>query len=795
MKLSFIESYKSITSFDETNLNNFAVITGLNGSGKTHLLNSINLGKTKIEEIEPSEIIFYNYNDFTIHNADPLKDTYIQQKHKDFSGKANMFGTRLQLQRQEALDSFTLFQQIENFRLLEQSILKINKIDRQEDWKEDNFDRLTNWTEEDYILYEQQIQKFEKTSLSKNYGEHINSLKPHQAELFTSLGYLEIVHDIRTFIPTLKSFRKRVIALQLVKFSGYSKRIFKWENTELQNLFPILSEISDMYSFLDGTPHLGKVILISENLRWFIQLILDIDRTKISLASFERMLSLKETGLAIYDEIARHFINKVDPQTLSIIQNANGENILAPINPVSAFLNLHDIEQAEKKYQILKKQNEYAEFEKWKGKEVSYLSSEDFIKLHGDSPVNSLNKVLNEYDCNGYEFRQSELYFSWDTNINDQDIQITLFNKIGKYSTSLDSLSSGERTLLALAFTIYKIMGKNAIAKLLLMDEVDSSLHPSMSKRLMNVLYKLFYKEMNINIIISTHSPSTVSFAPENSTYIMRKEHPRLIEATIDQALRELTEGVPSFSINYENRRQVFVESKYDVEYYRLLYDEFKRSYLNADVSLNFISSGDSETNLNGIGKANSDQVMKITNLLRHSGNKFIWGIIDWDLISRSQQEGIIILGEGNRYSIENYLLDPLLLAVLLWREKLEPQTFFGYGDETKFYEVSNFDRDKLQSLIDKVLIKVGPKIKSTLVGQSNYNTIGGVNLSLPLWFTNCQGHQLEDGILAAFPRLNEIKKNKESALKLAVINKVISDLPMLAPEDLLKVLKQVQIT
>src|SRR5690606_25891090 len=128
--------------------------------------------------------------------------------------------------------------------------------------------------------------------------------------------------------------------------------------------------------------------------------------------------------------------------------------------------------------------------------------------------------------------------------------------------------------------------------KVLLMDEIDSALHPQMSKRLISVLYSYFYKELKIKVIISTHSPSTVAFAPENSLLIMRKnEEPRLIKVDKDAALKELTIGVPSFSINYENRRQVFVESKYDVEYYGALYDIFK-NYLNKEISLNFIASG-----------------------------------------------------------------------------------------------------------------------------------------------------------------------------------------------------------
>ena len=60
MILKFNSAYQSITSL-ETEINGFAVINGLNGSGKTHLLNAIHNGQVNVEGIDLSEIIFYNY--------------------------------------------------------------------------------------------------------------------------------------------------------------------------------------------------------------------------------------------------------------------------------------------------------------------------------------------------------------------------------------------------------------------------------------------------------------------------------------------------------------------------------------------------------------------------------------------------------------------------------------------------------------------------------------------------------------------------------------------------------------
>lgn len=327
------------------------------------------------------------------------------------------------------------------------------------------------------------------------------------------------------------------------------------------------------------------------------------------------------------------------------------------------------------------------------------------------------------------------------------------------------------------------------------MDELDSALHPLMSKRLINVLYNYFHKELGINIVISTHSPSTVAFAPENSLYIMKKTGDnRLTKSSKDVALKELTFGVPSFSINYENRRQVFVESKYDVEYYESLYSIFK-SKLNPEISLNFIASGDIQKDMNGQPKSNCDNVKNITKILREAGNQFVWGIIDWDLNSKKPDcEYVKVLGWQQRYSIENYLLDPLIIAIFLLLEKIKEPSDFGFKENFKIYSILTFDKNKIQQIIDSMINWLATKIEINRSKIAIYKTVNDIELSLPKQFMEYHGHKLEEKYLEVFPELNRIKKKgQDNTLKNAVIKKVIEEYEELAPKDLIEILKDVQ--
>ncbi|MQP28273.1 AAA family ATPase [Sphingobacterium faecium] len=490
-----------------------------------------------------------------------------------------------------------------------------------------------------------------------------------------------------------------------------------------------------------------------------------------------------------------YFISQIDKDTLKQIQSINGNNVLDYLSFDNGFFNLNDFSQEEKNFQIQKENNEYNKYLKSTGKEVQVFSEDEFFQNFGESPIKILNDVLNEYDVNGYEFRNSEIKIDFYSGTQNQNVQVYLFNKNGNFQAQLDSLSSGEKTLLALAFFVFKLKKRKVLAKVLLMDELDSALHPLMSKRLINVLHNYFYKTLGIKIIISSHSPSTIAFSPDDSLYIIKKgDANKLIHhVSKDEALKELTIGVPSFSINYENRRQIFVESKYDTEYYNLLYDIFK-NYLNKEISLNFIASGDVRKNGSGQGISSCDVVKKVTKTLRDAGNNSIYGIIDWDLSkTKEDNQYIVTLGFNSRYSIENYILDPLLIGFLLVIEKIKNYEYFDLEDKRKVNDLYKISVDECQKIVNKIENDFLDKKIIFQITPKEYKTIAGHTLFVSEELAKMQGHQLECNYFKVYNELNKFKGSGDNHFKNHVIKKVFEEFEDYIPNDLLEVFSEIQ--
>lgn len=432
-----------------------------------------------------------------------------------------------------------------------------------------------------------------------------------------------------------------------------------------------------------------------------------------------------------------------------------------------------------KNYQNLEFKNLFNEFlNKYKDKNIKYLVDEEFRKTHGNPPWENINSIL-ETAMMDYEF---EVPVDYDPNV---IYEPKFIKKNSKNAVKISDLSSGEKILISLAFALYNKEHESQLPKVLLLDETDASLHPSMAKQYLNILKNVFVSELGIKVIITTHSPSTVALADEKDIFVVEKTNQPIRKCSKDEALSVLTAGVPSFSVNYENRKQIFVESHYDAEFYNEIYTLVK-SQLESEISLSFISCGVVQKDRNYDPITGCAQVRNITDLMRNSGNKSCFGLIDWDKCNK-EGNGIYVNAFNEQYSIENCLLNPLFIALLLTLKEIHPFENFCISLRT-------FDPNS-QSTIDQLVNQLLDLINFNDSDVLDISLANGKITKIPRTYLHYQGHDLEDQILSKVPALKSLRKGNEPAkrIKLAIIQTVFRNYPELIPRSFINVFRKIQ--
>lgn len=759
MNIKLNQPYLSINHFDPITLADFSILTGINGSGKTHLLKAIDIGIVEIEGIDKSEIVYYNYNEFTVLTGNVEQNASIQNKINYQNSTFGIYQSKIR----EASSLFAFY----------------NKIN---------------------------------TPLKLTIKYFLEKLEFNYEDYFGKDIDFKILDECKNGKDTFSVFSKRqtdvtpkffsIVESYYLVFYGQSQETdFTQENiknvySEIQNLIleSIIFETIIEPSF-DFDRYFNNEKDFNQELSKLIeQIVVKAKYNTIEITFDYLKLKFEKVQLSINEKLSKDKI-----ELLKFSKNIIRNKSILDLNNndfETPYFFLDDIVNEEKDYLLKKIQNSYNKtISQDYGRQVLFLEPDEFIKQNGLSPVEQINTALSEYDCNGY-------FLEYDPNIqlfgidrNNINIQIKLKHKEKKYTTTFDELSSGEKTLIALSLFIYKTRKNKIIPRVLLLDEIDSSLHPSIINRLLNVIKNLFIKEQGLKVIMATHSPTTVALSPEESIFGVNSTGKKIEKITKDKALKVLTSGVPSFSVNYENRRQVFVESSNDVKYYEKIYQQLS-SYLNPEISLSFISSGESKTDKNGGKVSNCEQVRNITEKLSKAGNRFVFGIIDWDygINIKNSNNVIKVLGNGNRHSIENYLLDPLLLGILLLREKIVDRKDLQLEENETFIDLRGFCSKRLQIVVDFVSNKVSEVINPTDNKMTPVKLLNGIEINIPQWYLHHHGHELENKILNTFPKLGKITRgNSDSALKNEILDKVIDDIPNILSIDFLELFKSIQ--
>lgn len=403
-----------------------------------------------------------------------------------------------------------------------------------------------------------------------------------------------------------------------------------------------------------------------------------------------------------------------------------------------------------------------------------------------EAPWKTFNAIVEAAD---FKYRLKEPKY------NDESIEckIKLLDTENENVIDVNMLSSGERTIMSLLLALYNSKTDTQFPQVLLLDEPDSSLHPSMTQQMLDVLQNVFVKEKGVKVIMTTHSPSTIALTPEISIYRMDRKLGRLVKEEKGKAIKSLTKGLNSLSVYYENRKNVFVESKVDQYYFEQIYNTLNNlEKLDKDLILEFIPTGNEKNkNIEGGG---STTVRSITNSL--SKNESIFGLIDFDN-SNNGNKKIFILGNKNRYSIENYIFDPIYIALFMLIEKFSERIEIGWLEQDSIRNINDFNSSKFQGIINNLLKKIIESVdeKFTLDNTTTktYKLVNGMEIEIPEWYYKTPGHFLEKAIENSFPKFKSYKEKRESALKRKFIDKVITEYPEFIQDDVLNTLINLQ--
>lgn len=392
------------------------------------------------------------------------------------------------------------------------------------------------------------------------------------------------------------------------------------------------------------------------------------------------------------------------------------------------------------------------------------LDDESFIRKFGPAPWDLINEILKRanlpYEFPSPAFSNSELAYI-----------LKLVDRSTGKEISVNDLSSGEKVLMSLALAIYNTREGGARPDLLLLDEPDAPLHPQYSRLMIETLTETIVERAGVKVIMTTHSPTTVAIAPDNSVYEISRDAKIPTMISPGKAVTVLTQGIDFLRVSYEKRRQVFVESKYDVEYFEKLFDALNRKH-KFNYQPIFMEPHS--------GTSNCTDVIDIVDKLRIAGNDLVWGVIDFDEKNFSR-DTILVLGEGRRYAIENYLLDPLYVVLALIRYGKASYQDFGVLTQVTYPDAVFLTELECQVLIDSFLTAVEIPLND-LVSVTLEN---GFNLKYPMNFLLHQGHNYETLIQSKFTELRAISRGKgDSALKLG-LTEVIAEFPQFLPVEI----------
>ncbi|GMT42342.1 MAG: hypothetical protein IEMM0002_0753 [bacterium] len=407
---------------------------------------------------------------------------------------------------------------------------------------------------------------------------------------------------------------------------------------------------------------------------------------------------------------------------------------------------------------------------------IRSMEKEEFKKMFGIAPWKVLNEIFKE---SGMPFR-----------VNDpeglgigEDFQIITINSNTNREVKLRDLSSGEKVLISITFWLFHSQQKTQLPKLILLDEPDAHLEPSWVKKFIDVVNNILVKKYKIRVIMTTHSPTTIAFAPDDSLFERSITEPGVNKITSrNNTIKKLTGG---FNVITDNAKYVLVEDEDDQIFYTSSFNIATDSKeIDFEPQLIFISAGNKNKKEGNRNKESGGRtvvekwVPKLVENTNFAG--IFYGLVDKD----NQDKNIENVYLLDRHCLENYLCDPLVVyGCLLNQNEAPPVDGIAYGDEGRF---ERKDEKKLQEIADSILNKLSEKIKpeddEKATKEIIYHT--GQKIKLQKWLFSKHGKKdiLEACYDVFGASLVNISKLTDTFKRIRLI-----------PDDLISVFKKIQ--
>lgn len=404
-----------------------------------------------------------------------------------------------------------------------------------------------------------------------------------------------------------------------------------------------------------------------------------------------------------------------------------------------------------------------------------HLNSEEFVKEYGTPPWDFVNQILEE--CR-LDFRVDSPPLhevaSYEPKLHKLTSQVEM---------KFQDLSSGEKVLMSFALCLYNSQDsrqEKSFPKLLLLDEVDAPLHPSMAASLLQTIQNVLIRDKNVAVILTTHSPSTVALAPEEAIYAMNPSGPRIEKVTKGSALSLLTAGVPTLSVAFDGRRQVFVESRTDASLYDLLYQRYK-THLNSERSLVFVEVGRKDAD----GKeqnAGCEQVIRLVDALTTGGNQSVLGLVDWDG-EKAPNGRLHVLSPGIRNGLESLLFDPVLLASVVAKENAnfaKEKGILSAGDS--YATLFTWNAARWQDAVEAIQCLLFGNDEG-LRERIEVEYLNGMSLKISKKYLHMDDHELERVVTQRLGFLQPRNRHAGGLMR-HIIESILADSPYLMPKD-----------